>query len=99
MKLVISIDVEEEGLFSGAYPRTPPGVSNVANLQRLEFIPREFGFPLTLLITYHAALDPAARKVLEYWRDHYGTEIGAHLHPWHTPPFADLFEPEPVRSE
>jgi len=99
MKLVISIDVEEEGLFSGQYPRTPPGVSNVANLQRLKFIPREFGFPLTLLVTYQVARDAAARRVLEYWRDHYGTEIGAHLHPWNTPPFADLSEPEPVRSE
>ena len=58
MKLVISIDVEEEGLFSGAYARTPTGVSNVAELRRLEFIPREFGFPLTLLATYHVARDP-----------------------------------------
>ena len=33
MKLVISIDVEEEGLFSGHYPRTPPGVTNVAELR------------------------------------------------------------------
>ncbi len=99
MKLAISIDVEEEGLFSGEYARTPPGVSNVSQLQRLEFIPREFGLPLTLLVTYQVAQDAAARKVLEYWRDHYGTEIGAHLHPWNTPPFADLSEPEPVRSE
>ncbi len=99
MKLAISIDVEEEGLFSGEYVRTPPGVKNIAQLKRLEFIPREFGIPLTLLVTYHAARDPAAREVLYYWRDHYGTEIGAHLHPWNTPPFADLSEPEPVRSE
>lgn len=99
MKLVISIDVEEEGLFSGAYARTPPGVRNVAHMQRLEFIPREFGFPLTLLVTYHAARDPASRQVLEYWRDHYATEIGAHLHPWNTPPLIELSEPEPVRSE
>jgi hypothetical protein len=99
MKLAISIDVEEEGLFSGEYARTPPGVSNVAQLQRLEFIPREFGFPLTLLVTYHAARDPEAREVLKYWRDRHAAEIGAHLHPWSTPPFIDLPEPEPVRSE
>ncbi len=99
MKLVISIDVEEEGLFSGEYAQVPPGVSNVAHLRRLEFIPREFGFPLTLLVTYHAVRDPSSRRVLEYWRDHYGTEIGAHLHPWNTPPLADFPEPEPVPSE
>jgi hypothetical protein len=99
MKLVISIDVEEEGLFSGLYPRTSPGVTNVAELARLAFIPRDFGLPLTLLVTYQVARDPAACRVLAEWRDRYGAEIGAHLHPWNTPPFADLPDPEPVRSE
>jgi hypothetical protein len=99
MKLVISIDVEEEGLFSGRYPRTPPGVNNVAELARLAFIPREFGLPLTLLVTYQVARDPAACRVLAQWRDRYGAEIGVHLHPWNTPPFADLPYPEPVPSE
>jgi hypothetical protein len=99
MKLVISIDVEEEGLFCGDYSRTPPGVTNVAELARLEFIPREFGFPLTLLVTYQVARDPTAGKVLARWRDRYGAEIGVHLHPWNTPPFVDLPEPEPVPSK
>jgi hypothetical protein len=99
MKLVISIDVEEEGLFFGHYPRTPPGVSNVTELERLAFIPRDFGLPLTLLVTYQVARNPAACRVLTQWRDHYGAEIGVHLHPWNTPPFLDLPEPEPVPSE
>jgi hypothetical protein len=96
MKLVISIDVEEEGLFFGHYPRTPPGVTNVAELERLSFIPREFGLPLTLLVTYQVARDPEACRVLAHWRDHYQAEIGIHLHPWNTPPFLDLPDPEPV---
>jgi hypothetical protein len=99
MKLVISVDVEEEGLFFGHYPRTPPGVTNVAALERLAFIPREFGLPLTLLVTYQVARDPAACRVLTGWRDRGRAEIGAHLHPWNTPPFADLPGPEPVPSE
>jgi len=99
MKLVISIDVEEEGLFFGHYPRTPPGVTNVAELSRLAFIPREFGLPLTLLVTYQVARDPAACRVLAQWRERYGAEIGVHLHHWNTPPFLDLPDPEPVTSE
>jgi hypothetical protein len=99
MKLVISIDVEEEGLFSGRYSRTPPGVTNVEALERLAFIPQDFGFPLTLLATYQVARDPAACRVLARWRDLFGAEIGAHLHHWNTPPFADLSDPEPVASE
>jgi len=99
MKLVISIDVEEEGLFFGRYPRTPPGVTNVNELSRLSFIPRDFGLPLTLLVTYQVARDPAACRVLAQWRDRYGAEIGVHLHPWNTPPFLDLPDPEPVPSQ
>ncbi len=96
MKLVISIDVEEEGLFFGHYRRTPPGVTNVAELERLAFISRDFGLPLTLLVTYQVARDPEACRVLAHWRDRYRAEIGVHLHPWNTPPFLDLPDPEPV---
>jgi len=96
VQLVISIDVEEEGLFSGSYPRTPPGVTNVAELERLSFIPRDFGLPLTLLVTYQVARDPEACRVLARCRDRYGAEIGLHLHPWNTPPLVDLPDPEPV---
>jgi hypothetical protein len=94
--LVITLDVEEEGLFSGSYPRAGAGVTNVAELRRLEFIPREFGFPLTLLATYPVARDEGAREVLISWRENHGAEIGAHLHPWNTPPFRDLSQPEPL---
>jgi hypothetical protein len=99
MKLAITVDVEEEGLFSGRYPRVPPGVANVAQLARLEFITREFGFPLTLLATYPVVRDAAACRVLADWLDRLGAEIGLHLHPWNAPPFFDNAAPEPVRAE
>ncbi len=98
MKLVISIDVEEEGLFSGRYSRTPPGVKNVSALDRLEFIPREFGFPLTLLLSYQVGINAAARPVIQQWQQGHGAEIGAHLHHWNTPPFGHETEPEPLAS-
>jgi len=94
--LAITIDVEEEGLFSGRYPRSGATVANVAELKQLEFIPREFGFPLTLLATYPVVQNPAAREVLMSWREKHGAEIGVHLHPWNTPPFLDLPHPEPI---
>ncbi len=98
MKLVISLDVEEEGLFSGLYSRTPE-VTNVAELSRLDFIPRDFGLPLTLLVSYQVARDPAACEILARWRDRHRAEIGVHLHPWSTPPFPEMTLPEPVPPE
>ncbi len=87
MELAITVDVEEEGLFRGKYEQVPLGVANVRELSKLDFIPREFGFPLTLLVTYAVAKDKRACEVLASWRERNGAEIGAHLHPWNTPPF------------
>jgi len=89
MKIVISVDVEEEGLFSGVYRRDPPGVSNVAHLDRLEFLTRDFGLPLTLLATFPVLRDERACQILTRWRERLGAEVGVHLHPWCTPPFEE----------
>lgn len=87
MKLVLSIDVEEEGLFRGRHPRRPAGVANVAELRRLEPLADEFRLVPTLLVAHAVAADPGCRAILRDWRDRRGAEIGAHLHPWSTPPF------------
>ena len=89
VQVVVSLDVEEDGLGCGRYPRSPSGVANVAALERLEFVDREFGIPLTLLATYPVIMDDGALAHLLRWRDRRGAEIGAHLHPWNTPPFPD----------
>ncbi|MCE5335133.1 MAG: hypothetical protein LLG06_11180 [Desulfobacteraceae bacterium] len=96
MKIAVSIDVEEEGLFSGRYPRQPSGVSNVSHLERIGFVSREFGFPLTLLATYPVLNDASCVEILHSWKCGLGAEIGAHLHPWNTPPFDPVPRVEPV---
>lgn len=93
---VISIDVEEEGLFRGRYEREVRA-SNVRHLERLAFCREEFGVPLTLLVAYPATQEPEARDVLRRFQEEQGAEIGAHLHHWNTPPFENLPYPEPVR--
>lgn len=99
MKLAISIDVEEEGLFCGRYPRIPPGVANVRELHRLAFAWDRFGIPLTLLPTYPVAVDKTCAAQLRRLADDKRAEIGAHLHAWCTPPFTEPAEPEPVRTD
>lgn len=99
MKLAISIDVEEEGLFCGRYPRTPPGVANVRELHRLAFAWDRFGIPLTLLPTYPVAANAACVAQLRRLADDKRAEIGAHLHAWCTPPFTEPAGPEPLRTD
>jgi hypothetical protein len=99
LKLVISVDVEEQGLFSGRYARRGAVVDNIGALERLAFVAEEFHLPLTLLATYPVACSPLGRRVLGGWAETRGAEIGAHLHPWNTPPICSPppREPYPCR--
>ena len=102
LRVVVSLDVEEEGLFSGHYATSGCGVSNVSLLPRLAPLSRDLGFPLTLFCAHTVFADAGACHVLEQMRDHYGAEIGAHLHHWSTPPASPLDPPhegQPTRTD
>ena len=98
LRVVVSLDVEEEGLFSGRYPTANCSVSNLALLPRLAPLTRELGFPLTLLCTYSVFMNSEARIILARMRDSLGAEIGAHLHHWSTPPL-DVENSPPTPSD
>lgn len=86
IRVVVSLDVEEEGLFSGRYATQDCRVENVALLPKLRPLSLELGFPLTLLCAYTVLTNAQACKTLAHMRDSVGAEIGAHLHHWSTPP-------------
>ena len=86
VELVLSIDVEEEGLFRGAYARTKPSARNVAALERLSPLLEEFALPVSLLCTHSVFADAAACRRLADMCARHRVEIGAHLHHWNTPP-------------
>ncbi|MFP5259938.1 MAG: hypothetical protein ACLGQH_13020 [Acidobacteriota bacterium] len=98
LAVVVSLDVEEEGLFSGSYPRHGAGLTNIVELNRLEFLPADFGLPLTCLCDYPVLTDGKSRDVLAGLLGRRGGELGAHLHPWNTPPFPEMPWPEPVST-
>lgn len=87
LRVVFSLDTEEEGLFSGHYARHNCGVRNLERLLRLAPITDALGFPLTLFCSYAVLSSTPALRVLETMHGRYGAEIGAHLHHWSTPPF------------
>lgn len=87
--VIVSLDVEEEGLFSGSYASSGCGVRNVALLPRLAPLTHDLGFPLTLFCAHTVFSSPEARPHLAWMRDHCQAEIAAHLHHWSTPPLTD----------
>ncbi|MDR2851323.1 MAG: glycosyl transferase family 1 [Desulfovibrio sp.] len=81
--LVVSLDVEEEGLFSGNYATRNPSVTNIVHLTRMTPLLKK-GIRPTLFCAYSVLDDKPSRAVLKTLQDR--VEIGAHLHHWNTPP-------------
>ena len=83
--LVVSLDVEEEGLFGGQYARRGFSTRNTAGLKDLAPF-CGMGIRPTLFCAHSILADPASCETLAWLRDEHHAEIGAHLHHWNTPP-------------
>lgn len=86
LAILASVDVEEEGLFRGAYATADNSLKNLLHLGRLkQFLGA--GRSLTLFCDYPALTSPYLQEALADLRQAGKIEIGAHLHWWNTPPF------------
>ncbi len=85
MKLVVTVDVEEDQ-WEIALPRHAT-IRNVHRLPTLQKLLNEFGIIPTYLLTYPVVRDRYAVGILREIFDAGECEIGAHCHPWNTPPY------------
>lgn len=99
IRLAVTIDVEEEGLFRNVFDARDAPVKNVPELGRLDSIFHEFDIRPTLLVTHAVASREPLQELLLYLTELWRGEIGAHLHHWNTPPLEPLPYPDPVPSE
>ncbi len=87
MKLIISIDVEED---NWGTRRTRHYTSeNTARIPALQEMFGQFNVKPTYLITYPVATDAKAVSILKAISDADQCEIGAQCHPWNTPPLTE----------
>lgn len=85
LTVVVSVDVEEEGLFCGRYRCMGIELNNIRHLVRLKpFFER--GIKPCLFCAYPVFTDLESCRILE--KILANVEIGAHLHHWNTPPIA-----------
>ena len=87
MKLVITVDVEED-----QWGITPPRYATVHNVYRLATLQKllnEFGIIPTYLLTYPVVRDPHAVGILREIFAAGECEVGTHCHPWNTPPYEE----------
>ena len=88
MKLAVTIDVEEEGLFKSRYDSCHATVNNLSKLVLLDPIFRDLGIRPTLLLSYQVVRAKPHHDLILQLNDKWKGEIGAHLHPWNTPPLS-----------
>ena len=88
--LIVSLDTEEDN-----WNRSRNGVTvqNICELRRLAQVCDRLGVRPTYFTTYHVAIDPEAAAVVRDVGEESRGEIGAHLHPWNTPPLTEEFVP------
>jgi hypothetical protein len=82
--LVVTIDTEEDDW--GRYADGAWSVRNIGRIRGLQEIFDRRGVVPTYLVTYPVACDREAAALLGGIRKENRCEIGAHLHPWSTPP-------------
>ena len=89
MLLIVSIDTEEDNW----HPcRDGVTVENIRELPRLDALFQRLGVRATYFTTYHVAIHGWAAAILRELHGA-GAELGAHLHPWNTPPLDEPFAP------
>jgi hypothetical protein len=84
--LIVSVDVEEDnwGFHHNAF-----AAENVRRIPRLQRLLDRYRVKPTYLISYPVASCELAAGVLSEIQDQKKCEIGAHLHPWNTPPVTE----------
>ena len=87
MKLVVTIDTEEDNW--GSLRLTHYSFDNIARIPALQEMFDRFNVKPTYLMTYPVATDEKAVGILAEIAAADRCEIGAHCHPWNTPPLAE----------
>jgi hypothetical protein len=87
LKLVITIDTEEDNW--GSFSPTEYTLKNIGRIPALQDLFDEFRIKPTYLLTYPVATDQKATAMLKQIVLDDRCEIGAHCHPWNTPPFVE----------
>jgi hypothetical protein len=91
VNLLITVDAEEDGEWS---PRPSTTCENLRFVPRFQEACEGLGFPVTYLLTHAAATSPHAPAAFRAAVERGACELGAHLHPWNTPPLAPSAQPD-----
>jgi hypothetical protein len=88
-QLIVVIDTEEEFDWSAPPDRKETGVTAMLQLDRVQNIFDEYGIVPCYVVDYPVVDQEAGYELLKEYKKEGRCEIGAHLHPWVTPPYEE----------
>jgi len=88
-ELLIVVDTEEEFDWSKPFSRASTATRSIPAQARAHAIYDRLDIVPTYVVDYPVATDPEAVRFLRDLKDRGKAEIGAHLHPWVTPPHSE----------
>jgi hypothetical protein len=87
--LIVTVDTEEEGLWSGQYRVKGNTLQNLRGIPRFQALCEQYSIRPTYLIDAAVVGDEYGCELFRGWSEEDRCEIGAHLHPWCNPPFEE----------
>jgi hypothetical protein len=90
MLYAVTIDTEEEWDWASGYPTGPAAVENIRQLPRFQQAMADAGAAVTYFVNHAVLSDPAACGIIQELAARPNVEIGFHIHPWNTPPLANM---------
>lgn len=92
-RLLAVVHTEEEFDWTAPFSRAARATTHLAELDRAQAIFDRYGLKPLYVVDDPVARDPAGVAKLAAWRDAGRAVIGAHLHPWVSPPFEEPLGP------
>ena len=93
-QLFIIVDTEEEFDWSAPFSRESVSVTAIQEVGRLQKTVAPYGLKPTYVVDYPVAATSSSAETLGAFALAGECRIGAHLHPWVTPPFDEPLVPE-----
>ena len=86
---LLTVDTEEEWDWSGAFPQAPFSTRNIAEVPAFQAFCSELAVRPTYFVDHAVSVDSESTAILKGFLDREECDIGAHLHPWCTPPIEE----------
>lgn len=87
--LLVVVDTEEEFDWAGGFSREHTSVTAMSSVDRAQSVAEEFDITPTYVVDYPVANQPEGSEPLRALAAAGRASIGAHLHPWVSPPFEE----------